>query len=43
MPTMTLAEELDSILEKFTAITPNHLRGAAFSAVNKNGISLFRY
>lgn len=37
MPTTTLAEELDSILEKFTAIIPNHLRGAAFSAIDKNG------
>lgn len=37
MPALSLAEELDSILEKYTSVVPNHLRGAAFSAVNSHG------
>lgn len=41
MPTFTLTEELDIILNKFTSIVPNHLRGAAFSAVDRNGAIIY--
>ncbi|KAF2686474.1 beta-lactamase/transpeptidase-like protein [Lentithecium fluviatile CBS 122367] len=37
MPELTLTEELDSILEKYTSNIPNRLHGAAFSAVNTKG------
>ncbi|PSN72908.1 beta-lactamase/transpeptidase-like protein [Corynespora cassiicola Philippines] len=41
MPELTMTEELDSILEKYTSKIPNHLRGAAFSAVNAKGETIY--
>ncbi|ORY07768.1 beta-lactamase/transpeptidase-like protein [Clohesyomyces aquaticus] len=41
MPIPTLSEELDSILDKYTSVVPNHLRGAAFSAVDRNGSIIY--